>query len=369
MNAQPATGAQARKTDMPEHEKSTRDYLNRLFGEPRRRFAFRGRSSREFRSWSESARPVLRRMIGLDHIRESLDGFEPAVSLREPEPADGYARQRGTLRAEPGLDVPFWFLKPDQPGPHPLALFPHGHYAERGLDYAAGIVASAEAREKIRREDRDVAVQAVAHGFAAIAPATRGFPPACVPDLNGRHGGQNCRSHLLHSLLAGRTVIGERVWDLRQLVSWAETQPDIDTSRVLVMGNSGGGVATLYTAACDERVRFAVASCSFCGFAGENGVIHHCDCNAVPGILSFGEFWDIAGLIAPRHLLIVHGRDDPLFPLPEIDRAVDRLRQIYDAAGAAECFRHEWGDGGHRFYAHLIWPTVLEAMGRMKAPS
>ena len=38
----------------------------------------------------------------------------------------------------------------------------------------------------------------------------------------------------------------------------------------------------------------------------------------VPGILSWGEFSDVAGLIAPRHQLIVNGRQDPLFPLAEV---------------------------------------------------
>ena len=45
-------------------------------------------------------------------------------------------------------------------------------------------------------------------------------------------------------------------------------------------------------------------------------------CNAVPGILRFGEFWDVAGLIAPRHLCIVNGRKDGLFPVAEVEREV-----------------------------------------------
>ena len=105
-------------------------------------------------------------------------------------------------------------------------------------------------------------------------------------------------------MLAGRTVIAERTWDLQCLIDWAATQPEIDKSTILMMGNSGGGVATLYAAACEERIGITVASCSFCGLVGQNGTIHHCDCNAVPGIMRFGEFHDIAGLIAPRHLLI-----------------------------------------------------------------
>jgi dienelactone hydrolase len=196
----------------------------------------------------------------------------------------------------------------------------------------------------------------------AIAPNTRGFAPANVPDITARHGDRNCRSQLIHCLLAGRTAIGERVWDLSRLINWAAALPEVDGSRILMMGNSGGGVATLYAAACDARIAVAVPSCSFCTFVGRDGVVHHCDCNTVPGILAWGEFHDVAALIAPRPLLIVNGRQDTLFPLPEVDRAVERVHRIYDAAGVPDRLVHRYGDGGHRFYADLMWPFIRKAM-------
>lgn len=343
------------------HNRKTISYINRIFAEQRRAFAFRGGAD-DFAEWAAAARAALRALIGLDKIKREIAGFKPSVSCGRPENLGEYTRQKCVLKSEPGFDVPFWFLKPRRPGPHPLALFPHGHYAERGLDYAAGVAGSAEMRRKIEEEDRDVAVQAALRGFAAIAPANRGFPPVCIPDLNSRHGNSNCRSHLMHSLLAGRTLAGERVWDLERLIDWAAGLPDINASNILMMGNSGGGGATLYAAACDERITIAVSSCAFCAFAGKNGLIHHCDCNAVPGIMGFGEFWDVAGLVAPRSLLVVHGRDDPLFPKREIERSVKRLAKIFQASGAASAFKHVYGPGGHRFYKDLMWQFITNAM-------
>ena len=122
-------------------------------------------------------------------------------------------------------------------------------------------------------------------------------------------------------------------------------------------------MATLYAAACDTRVTVAVPSCSFCTLVGESGRVHHCDCNTVPGILRFGGFHDVAGLIAPRHLLVVNGREDPLFPLAEVDKAVAGVRGIYHAAGVPERFSHRYGDGGHRYYKDLMWPFIEAALG------
>ena len=74
------------------------------------------------------------------------------------------------------------------------------------------------------------------------------------------------------------------------------------------------------------------------------GRIHHCDCNAIPGIMGFGEMADIAGLIAPRAFCAIHGRTDPLFPPDQIARAVEDCARIFQAAGVAE--RAEDNDDG-----------------------
>lgn len=336
-------------------------YLKRIYREERRSFAFRGGSQREFEKWSATARPRLRELVGLDVIAGTARGHRIQARLEEPLEEAGYTRYKGHIQTEPGVEIPFWLLRPKGGGPHPLGIFPHGH-SDNGMDSYAGIIKEGEIAERNRREDREVAVQAVRRGFVAIAPNTRGFKPFDIPDLTGRHGNRNCRSQLLHCLLAGRTPVGERVWDMMRIIDWARDQPYIDAGRILVMGNSGGGVVTIYTSALDTRVTVAVPSCSFCPYVGRGGLIHHCDCNAIPGILSFGNIHDVAGLIAPRHLCIVNGRQDKLFPPDEVERAARSLSRIYRAAGVPDRFSHRWGDGGHRFYEDLMWPFIEPAM-------
>ncbi|MFN2229062.1 MAG: dienelactone hydrolase family protein [Anaerolineae bacterium] len=337
-----------------------RAYLGRIYDKRRQAYACRATSLAEFEAWQEDARPALCSLIGLDRIQSSLGDHEPAVALGPAEDMGSYTRQLGHLHSEPGVVIPFWLLVPKGEGPFPLGLFPHGH-EPHGMNTHVGIWDSDEKRQRIEREDRDVAVQAVRRGFVAIAPTTRGFAPAALPDVTGRHGNRDCRSQLVHCLLAGRTAIGERVWDLQRLLDWACARPDVDPRRVLMMGNSGGGVATLYTAACDPRITIAVPSCSFCTLVSHEGHVHHCDCNTVPGILGWGCMHDVSGLIAPRYLLIVNGREDALFSVPEVDRAVAGVRRIYRTARADDRFAHRYGDGGHRFYKALMWPFIEQA--------
>jgi len=367
VGASPARGSA--KAKKPTSKKSVRkklpkrvvQYLRRLYAEDRRAYAFRDDYRGGFGRWQKDARPALCRLIGLDKIATLADGHEPKVDLEEPEDQGQYTRQRGRIETEPDVVIPFWLLKPSGQGPFPLALFPHGH-DPIGHDTSAGVYHSEAHRRKSLANDRDVTVQAVKKGFLAIAPATRGFSVDGVPDVANRHGGRDCRSQVMHCLMVGRTAIGERVWDVQRIMDWASALTEIDAKRLLMMGNSGGGVVTIYAAACDKRVTIAVPSCSFCSFVSREGRIYHCDCDMVPGILEFGEFYDIAGLIAPRRLLIVNGRKDTLFEASDVTRAVNRVRTIYKAAGRPECFQYRWGSAGHRFYKDLMWPFVLKAM-------
>jgi hypothetical protein len=151
---------------------------------------------------------------------------------------------------------------------------------------------------------------------------------------------------------------------MSRLLDWALSREDVDGRTVLMMGNSGGGMVTLYAAALDTRITVAVPSCSFSAVASREGHVYHCDCNAVPGILEFGDLYDVAGLTAPRHLLTVNGRLDALHSTAEIERSAARVKAIYAAAGVPERYEHRWGAEGHRFYADLMWPFVLDARRR-----
>ncbi len=334
-------------------------YLDRVNHAGQQRFSYRTDYPGGFTKWRADARLELKELIGLDKIASQAPGFEAKVKLDPPEVLDSYTRQRGVIETEPSVRIPFWLLKPKGKGPFPLGIFPHGHGAN-GHDITAGVFEEAD-RAESPREGRDVAVQAVERGFLAIAPATRGFAADGVPDLHGRHGERDCRSHLVHCLLAGRTAIGERVWDMQRILDWATTLPSVDSSRVLMMGNYGGGIVALYASACDVRITVAVPSRSFTLLTSPAGHIHHCDCNLVPGLLEFGDLPDVAGLTAPRAFLVVSGVNDRLHLQEDVKRAVARVRTIYEAAGADGQFEHRWGQEGHRFYSDLMWPFVLAA--------
>ncbi len=261
-------------------------YLKRLYEPENQRFSFTADYSGGFDQWQADARPLLQQLLGLDVIVEQAGDHQPTVEHEDSIERDGYSIQRGTIETEPDIFIPFWLLRPQGEGPFPLAILPHGH-DRLGHDTYAGVFHNESHAKDSLAQDRDVAVQAVKRGYLAIAPAVRGLATEAdkVPDAYKRHGERACRSHLMHCILAGRTAVGERVWDMSRLIDWAGELPEVDAREILMMGNSGGGVVTLYAAACDERITVAVPSCSFSVIASEEGRIFHCDCCAIPGIL------------------------------------------------------------------------------------
>ncbi len=357
--------AAAQQPDAPfvEYPAHLRDYFSRIQqGSQTHAFS----ESRDFSEWQTQAREALAELTGLKRMAADLAGFEPKVSLGAPENVGGnFERSLGSIETEPGVQVPFYLLVPTDVKAgekRPLAICPHGHDA-LGLHSYAGAFRDEKHRQRVLTNQGNIAEQAALRGFVAIAPATRGLAAElAIPDPKKRHGNRPCRAQLIHCLLAGRTAIAERVWDMQRILDWALTQPNVHPDKVIMTGNSGGGVVTAYAAALDPRIHIAIPSCSFTSVTSAEGFVFHCDCCLTPGIRNWGDLSDVGGLIAPRHLLIVHGPADGLHHRADVERNAAAVARIYRAAGAENRVALKWGDAGHRFYPALMWPFVDAAL-------
>ena len=327
-------------------------------------------ASADFGQWQKRARQALIELTGLERIGKDLADFEPKVRLGKADATgEPFTRALCSIETEPGMLIPFYLLVPKdakRDRPRPLLLCPHGH-DQLGLHSYAGAFRDEKHRQKILARQGDIGAQAARRGFVVIAPATRGLAAeVSVPDPKNRHGNRPCRAQLIHCLLGGRTAIAERVWDMRRLLDWALEHPLVDRDRVVMTGNSGGGVLTAYTAAIDPRIRVAIPSCSFTSVMSREGFIFHCDCCLVPGLRDWGDWRELGGLVAPRHLLLVHGLGDGLHHRPTVDQLGRELKSIFKAAGIPGRTRLEWGEGGHRFYPEKMWPFIEKAIAEKK---
>jgi hypothetical protein len=69
---------------------------------------------------------------------------------------------------------------------------------------------------------------------------------------------------------------------------------------------------------------------------------------------------DLAGLIAPRKLLIFAGATDEAFPINGVNDAFDIAKKIYKQAGAEDNAKLVVMDCGHSWRPEYVWPNVNE---------
>ena len=90
--------------------------------------------------------------------------------------------------------------------------------------------------------------------------------------------------------------------------------------------------------------------------------LSHCIDNYVPGILNWGEMYDVAALIAPRPLFAESGDKDDIFPVEASRASFARVKKVYDIFNAAQKFQNEIFDGEHSFHGVKGLPFLTEQL-------
>src|SRR5262249_53906134 len=117
----------------------------------------------------------------------------------------------------------------------------------------------------------------------------------------------------------------------------------------------GGGAATFWIAAADERVKCAVPVSGMSDLESyvTNKVINgHCDCMFLINTYQW-EWTTIAALVAPRPLLFANSDNDRIFPMDGNRRIIERLRHLYKMYDRPELVDEYVSKGGHDYRPDL----------------
>jgi len=149
----------------------------------------------------------------------------------------------------------------------------------------------------------------------------------------------------------GYTPAGVECWNGVRGIDYLISRPDVDPERIAVTGISGGGAATFWVAAADDRVKVAVpvsGMADLLAYVSHRKVDVHCDCMFMYN--TFGWPWArIAALIAPRALLFVNSTQDRFFPMDANERIINRLERSYALYGAGDRVDCVLSVGGHAY--------------------
>lgn len=344
-------------------EQKANDSLQKRFAElcqnAARILSFTSHNAADVCGWQQRLRNELLALLAV--FPEKQHPVEGKI-FNEQDRGD-YWRCYVRFTSRDGVEIPAFLLKPKtltEPAPAVLCLHGHGPGKVIPVDFGQDV----KGRPVTVEGERDFAVQAVQHGYIALAPDLRGFGELMLNDDLAADRGSSCQQLSQRALITGRTLLGMRVLDCMAAVDFLQSLPEVDSQKIVCTGQSGGGTATLFSTALDTRFAVSVPSCYFCTFEHSIMAMSHCDCNYAPGLLNLCEMYDIAGLVAPRPMLIVAGEQDNIFPIEGVRIAYEKLQAIYRALGAENQLELYVGPEGHRYYKARVWDFVKEKLGR-----
>lgn len=334
-------------------------YVARIVDSAPRRMSLAGGRPEDLAAWQAEFHAVLLDALGISP-EDRASAEAEVVSERQ---MDAFVRQYVRLHCDNGLVVPAFLFRPATGGegarlPGLLALHGHG----TGKTVPSGFEVDVKGRSIEIQGERDYAVQAALRGYVALAPDQVGFGELMFEEDLWANRGSSCDQLSMRCMMCGTTALGQRVLESMICLDYLAGLEDVDESRLVVMGQSGGGTTSLFTGAVDERVWATVPSCYFCTFRHSILAMAHCSCNYVPRLFELGEMYDVAALVAPRLLYVIAGREDPIFPVEGVELAYEQVRGVYEAMGVADNLGLYVGPEGHRFYAAEVWEWLARRL-------
>lgn len=332
-----------------------------LSSEAERKLAFN--PDADYMSWRKEVRRKFEELFGINRIAKNACPLN--VEVEEITERDGFKQIRFTFESERGSVIPCYLLIPYQnKEKYPLAVEVLGHVS--GFHNCIGVPKYDDDEEKYFPR-YNMGLQAVENGFAALCIEQRGMgengsPRTYGEDVIFKPCRQTCAFISLTAINLGRTVLGERIWDVsRALDAVKELEHyGLDLEKIMITGQSGGGTASYYAACYDERIKYSAPSCGFCTYKDSIMDIEHCACNYVPGICDWLEMEDLACLIAPRKLTIFAGINDEIFPIKGVREAFDTIKKIYTSSGENDNCRLVETPKGHYWCHELAWENIVK---------
>jgi len=298
------------------------------------RYAF---DPQDIPGWRQGLREILGKLLG---------GIPTERCALRPETLMEFSYldcvlEKVVYESERGMSIPAYLLRPEvvnKPLPALLCLHDHGP----GKSETVGFVD--------RGRNADFAWQLAQGGYMALALDLRGYGEREEDEVWAALAG----------LLMDRPLLGRHVWDVLRSIDYLESRPDVDPTKIGIIGLGLGGWVALFSAALDDRLACVVGSNCFGTL--KTALVDHQACSGlyVPGLALMADLPDVAALIAPRPLFLEHGKRHPSLLLSSVRQAFLKLRYAYDVIGEGHKIALEIFDGETRFWG----PGALAWIGR-----
>ncbi len=324
---------------------------------------------KNYKKWKTEIRKRFIEVSGLDAI--ALNVCDPQFEIEKQEQKDGYRQIRFSFYSEVGAVVTCYLLVPDLgKEKYPVVITLQGH----STGFHNSIKEPKYPQDNPENEPDKInrtcfAVQAVKEGYVALAIEQRGMGERAAKNSDFRRVSLNkpegCYYEAMTAILLGRSIIGERCWDIKRAIDMLSNFKECDTEKIAITGNSGGGTASYYAACYDERIKICMPSSAFCPYKESILRFYHCSCNYMSGAYKYFDMQDLSSLIAPRDLVIVTGQLDPSFLVEGVRRGYETVKKVYAKQNASENCRLIITPNGHWWNVDIVWPEMKKKMQKL----
>ncbi|MBQ9756244.1 MAG: acetylxylan esterase [Clostridia bacterium] len=308
--------------------------------------------------WKNQIKDKLFELLGMEEI--ATNACELKLVVEEDKIVDDYRQIRFVFESEVGAFVPCYLLIPNTgKKKYPVAITLQGHAS--GFHNSIGVAKFPGDEGYITRGD--FGRQATKHGYAALCIEQR----AMGERVTTRHKFEPmmCTFPAMTALLVGRTILGERIWDVSRALDLIPQFDMLDTDKVLITGNSGGGTMSFYAACMDERIKISAPSCAFCSYQASLLEIFHCPCNFIPNAYKWFEMQDLACLIAPRNLIVIAGEYDSIFPIAGVKEGMKTVEAVFAKENVPDNCQLVVTPKAHWWCQDLVWPAINQVANKL----
>ncbi|MBZ5545937.1 MAG: acetylxylan esterase [Acidobacteriia bacterium] len=256
--------------------------------------------------------------------------MEPRARKVGDSAVAGLTIEKLLLETAPGITVPVRIISPSgQGGKLPAVVY---------LRDRSGDGDSVALFETLARSGRRVAVADVRGFGETMSP--RNVREEGVTYFDPRDGMDADFTYA--SFFLGRPLLGLRVEDALQVVRYLRARPDVDGTRIGIVGRDWAGTVGLFAASLDSRISWAAVV----GIPASYGEIASAELYAqpasllLPGALRDFDLPDVLGSLAPRPLLVANPMDALVRKLTREAAAevYGPVRSAYRDAGAPQAF-------------------------------
>jgi len=307
----------------------------------------------DFNSWRTVARSKIKECL----LKPPPSALSHPVVVAEQDRGNYFTRKI-VFNITADSRVLGYLLVPKGKGPFPAVLLLHDHGAKFDIGKEKVVKPFNESYERIKSAEEWVE-KLYGGRFIGDELAKRGYVCFATDALNwsdrggaGYEGQQAVASNLFN---LGMSFAGLIAWEDLSAAEFLASRPEVDSNRVVAMGVSMGSFRAWQVAALSDRIAGCVAVCwmgTRTGLLVPGGNLTRGQSSFTtthPGLSNYLDYPDVASVACPKPVLFYNGDQDKLFPVPIVQDAYSKMRNVWDSQNAGDKLVTKIWKAGHVF--------------------